>query len=152
LSIISNDLDLSDLDFRCTEPITTDTGGRTNNFIKKHSLTPKWLKHTAPIDIETDCIFTNNKNTSYPYKPSYQSHIIEDCLFHYCRGDNWDNQKEEYHAEKYKFTLYFLDNFEEYSLNLDDTVHYEKAYAEKNWNGVEHYTGYNFHNYRFILK
>lgn len=144
-SMISNKVDMSTLDY--TWKTYTDCGGRTDDFIKQFNLKPNWIKHTAAIDIETDYIFTQNNQVQFPYKKEYRSQIIGGCMFHYYRGDNWDEQRPEYHTEKFKFLLYFLNNWEKYGLNLDDRVHYEKAHAEKGWEGKD----FNYRNYRFVF-
>lgn len=143
-TIISDKVDITDINF--SWKTYTDCGGCTDDFIKKHNLSPRWVNHTPAIDIETDYIFRNNKNVEYPYKPSYRSQFIENCFIHYYRGCNWDEQTPDYHFEKFKFFKYFLDNHEKYGVNLDSNVWYEKAHAEKGWEGNDH----NYNGYRFM--
>ena len=54
---------------------------------------------------------------------------------------------ENYHEDKTKFVNHFLEHPEEYNLNLNQYVHYNKAHSEKGWNAVDHsYNGYKFVN------
>ena len=142
-TILSNKADISDIDF--SWKTYTDTGGMTDDWLRKHNITPKWVKHTAAIDIETDHIF-RNPDIEFPYKKEYRSQFIESTFFHYYRGCNWDEQRPEYHDNKYNFLQYFLENANKYGLNLDDKVHYDKAHAEKGWEGKD----FNHHGYRFV--
>lgn len=142
-TLISNKANISDIDF--SWKTYTDTGGMTDDWIKKHNITPKWVKHTAAIDIETDYIFPT-PHTEFPYKQEYRSQFIEDTFIHYYRGCNWDEQNPEYHNNKFQFVKYFLENVKEYDLNLDSKVHYDKAHAEKGWEGND----FNYHGYKFI--
>jgi len=144
-SILSYDLDLTELDY--SWKAYTDCGGRTDDFIRKYNLNVKWVDHTAALDIETDYIFRNNNNVPYPYKSEYRSQFINNCLFHYYRGDNWDEKSEEYHKQKFEFTKYFLENYLSYDLNLDEYVHYDKAHAEKGWEGKD----YHYHGYKYAI-
>ena len=143
-TILTNKVDLSDIDF--SWKVYTDCGGSTDNFIKSHNLTPKWVDHTAAIDIETGYIFVNNNKVNFPYKKEYRSQFIAGSFFHYYRGCNWDEQQPSYHEDKFNFLKYFLENTQEYVLNLDPIVHYDKAHAEKGWEGKDH----NYKNYRYI--
>lgn len=145
-TMISDKVDISDINFAWKT--YTDCGGCTDDFIKKHKLSPRWVNHTAAIDIETDYIFTKNKDVQYPYKPQYRSQFIENCFIHYYRGCNWDEQSPEYHKEKFEFLKYFLQNYDNYGLNLDWKVCYEKAHAEKGWEGKDH----NYRGYKFLEK
>ena len=143
-ALFNNTLDITELDFSWSE--FADTGGRTNDFLKKYNITPNWLDHTAAIDIETEHIFQNN-NGQLPYKREYRCQFIAGCLFHYYRGGNWDGMPENYHEDKTKFVNHFLEHPEEYNLNLNQYVHYNKAHSEKGWNAVDHsYNGYKFVN------
>lgn len=140
--LFNNQLDITELDFSWKDG--ADTGGKTDDFLKKYNITPNWISHTAAIDIETDYIFQTNSKL-FPYKPEYRCQIIAGCFFHYYRGGNWDNMPENYHIHKTKFLKHFLENVDEYNLNLDSNVHYSKAHAEKGWNGNDHtYNGYEF--------
>ena len=141
-TILSNKANISDIDF--SWKTYTDTGGMTDNWLKKYNITPKWVKHTAAIDIETEYIFTNPR-ARIPYKKEYRSQFIEDTFFHYYRGCNWDEQQPTYHIDKFNFLQHFLDHVDEYGLNLDEVVHYDKAQAEKGWEGKD----FNYHGYKF---
>jgi hypothetical protein len=142
-TLISNKANISDIDFSWKS--YTDTGGMTDDWIKKYNINPKWVKHTAAIDIETDYIFPNT-HPEFPYKKEYRSQFIEDTFIHYYRGCNWDEQRPEYHDGKFQFVKHFLENTNEYGMNLDDKVHYDKAHAEKGWEGND----FNYHGYKFI--
>jgi hypothetical protein len=144
-AMFSNKIDITELDFAWTDK--ADTGGKTNDFLKKYNIKPKWIDHTAAIDIESDYIFQNN-SVEFPYKKEYRSQFIAGCLFHYYRGGNWDGMPENYHSEKTKFLNAFLSNSEMYNLKLDGRVHYDKAHSEKGWNAVDH----NYNGYKFIQK
>lgn len=143
--LFNNRLDITDLDVSLANH--ADTGGKTDEFLKNKNIIPNWIDHTAAIDIESDYIFRNNNN-KFPYIREYRSQFIAGCLFHYYRGGNWDNMTNKYHENKIQFLNYFLENLELYNLNLDTAVHYNKAHAEKGWNGVDH----SYNDYRFINK
>lgn len=119
--------------------------GTMSEYFKENNIKPKLLKHTAQIDIETNYIFRNNNACDFSYDPEFKSQFVEKSFFHYYRA-SWDNRDNLYHEPKTKFLKYFLSNWTLYDLNLNNKVHYEKAHAEKHWNGKDH----NYKNYRFL--
>ena len=120
-----------------------DSGSGTYYLIEKYKTC--YLNHTATIDIETDYIFTKN-SSQYPYKKIYNCQFIDNSLIHYARGSNWCESDINYHTDKFNFMLNFLENNNEYTINLDDKVLYETAYTSKHYDGV----GHNYKNYKFL--
>lgn len=143
-SFVKTEINLEELDF--SWKTYTDSGGLTDNFIKKFNLTPVWVDHTAAIDIETDYIF-QNKIFDFPYRPYFKSQFIAGSFIHYYRGSNWDEQRFDFHQEKLKFFKNFLLHPHLYNIKLDKIVHYDKAHANKGWEGKDNSN----RNYRFKL-
>ena len=138
--IFKNNLNLQDFKFRGIG----DTGAGTRYFIENYST--YYLDHTPTIDIETNHIFTNNNSVQYPYKEEYGCQFISKSLIHYARGSNWCEVDPIYHKNKFEFVLNFLENNNEYQLNLDSKVLYSTSYTDKHYNGVAH----NYRNYKFL--
>jgi hypothetical protein len=142
LTMFYNNIDMTDFVFHAG---VGDTGAGTRVLLKRYET--EFVKHTAAVDIEKDCIFTRNKDP-HPYESRYRSQFLHDCFIHYYRGSNWSESCEKYHADKMKFLLSFLDDDDRYGLNLDEKVCYEFAHSNKGYNGVDHA----YRNYRFVQK
>jgi hypothetical protein len=138
--IFKNSIDIPNFHFKRG---VGDTGAGTYYLIEKYNT--YYINHTATIDIETDYIFTKN-SSQYPYKKTYTCQFIDTSLIHYARGSNWCENDINYHTDKFNFMLNFLENNNEYTLNLDDKVLYGTAYTDKHYDGVAH----NYKNYKFL--
>jgi hypothetical protein len=136
-----NDVDMTDFSFHNG---VGDTGCGTFTLLKKYET--EFTKHTAAIDIEKDYIFKNN-DSKYPYLEKYRCQFIHDCFIHYYRASNWSESDPEYHQEKMKFLLSFLNDENHYGINLDDNVCYSTAHSDKGYNGIDH----NYKNYKFVM-
>ena len=96
--------------------------------------------------MKSDYIF-QNKEVTPPYLPKYRSQFIAGVFIHYYRGSNWDEQQPNFHTDKLDFFEDFLNNPDQYNINLTELVHYDKAHANKGWEGKDN----NNRAYRFTL-
>lgn len=139
--MIDRRLDLSDFSFHRG---IGDTGAAVQVLMKKYNIVPRYVNHTGQIDIESEYIFRCKGDV--PYEERFRSQFIGDAFIHYYRGSNWSEADPEYHKQKWKFMLSFLNNPESYCLNLDEYVNYPTAHSDKSYNGSDH----NYRNYRFL--
>ena len=127
-TIYNKDVDLTNFEYNAK---VGDTGSGTGTLIK-NGYSVKYIKHTAPIKKkESDYVFKTAKNDAMPYLEEYMIQFISDCFVHFYRGTGWDNGNEDYYSRKLKFFTYFLENHEQYNVNLDENVMYETAHIDE---------------------
>lgn len=130
----------------------TDTGGKTNYFIKKYFNKIKWLKHTPGIGDSELIIFSSDvKNI---YDKSFGIQIIEDSFIHYYRGSNWDSKDNTYHERKTRFLIFFLS----YTKERFESLFYGKlwfnhiyGHTRKNFNGIDDNLNMNYKHKSFLI-
>jgi len=139
--MMSGKLDLSRFSFHSG---IGDTGSGVQSLMNDFNISPKYVNHTAKIDIEKDHIF--KCQNIVPYEESYRCQFIGDVFIHFYRGSSWDGYSERDHCKKFEFLINFLNRPESYCLNLDEYVNYPTAHSDKGRDGADNH----YHNYRFI--
>lgn len=114
-----------------------DSGSGTGVLMLKYNT--KGIIHTAPIrKKEADYIFKNSNKDTIKYDETWGFQFIGNCFLHYYRGTGWDNGNIDYYKAKFNFLNHFLQNTDNYNINLDNNISYENALTDQ-WLNPQNY-------------
>lgn len=133
IMIHGKNLDLSNINIRPES--AQDASMWTWGIEKKYKV--KWINHTTQGYREIYYIFRNIPVIIEKYKEidnkKITFQIIENNFLHYWQGSEWNNHDKIFHAEKFDFIKFVIENINPDKLVLDNIVYYDSTIHDQWW-------------------